>query len=268
MLAAFIGLASCENDYPMYDEPDNRLNFVYETTAAGTVVHRTINFTFAYTPSEIIQDTVWVEVQTMGFLSDVDRRFALQQVKTGSGDAEAGKHYIDFENAELAAKWYYIPAGQTKRRVPVVILRDDTMEEREFKLLVEIKENDNFKTGYPNYSQIELNVSDILTQPKNWPSTGFSLAAYYFAGDYGKVKHRFMVDVGTPVGLIPNDEHMFAEYASYDVDMSLAGYYYSFFASEVLKENARREALGLGKMKEEDGTLVRFALYGTPQPLE
>ena len=58
---------------------------------ADTVIPRT----FVYDVETRVFDTVWLEVETMGYVEDHERSFALEQVKKGEGEqAVAGKHYI------------------------------------------------------------------------------------------------------------------------------------------------------------------------------
>ena len=91
-LLPVFGLFACEDEMGVYNSPENRLNFIYEPfTMADTVIPRT----FVYDVETRVFDTVWLEVETMGYVEDHERSFALEQVKKGEGEqAVAGKHYI------------------------------------------------------------------------------------------------------------------------------------------------------------------------------
>ncbi len=111
-LLPFFGLFACEDEMGVYNSPENRLNFIYEPfTMADTVIPRT----FVYDVETRVFDTVWLEVETMGYVEDHERSFALEQVKKGEGEqAVAGKHYIAFDDP-LVADYYKIPAGKKYR---------------------------------------------------------------------------------------------------------------------------------------------------------
>ena len=82
-LLPVFGLFACEDEMGVYNSPENRLNFIYEPfTMADTVIPRT----FVYDVETRVFDTVWLEVETMGYVEDHERSFALEQVKKGEGE--------------------------------------------------------------------------------------------------------------------------------------------------------------------------------------
>ena len=68
---------ACEKDLPVYENSQCWLKFNYERDADSLV-----SYSFAYGPSEVTVDTVWVKVQLMGSVEDYDRPIALEQVMT------------------------------------------------------------------------------------------------------------------------------------------------------------------------------------------
>ena len=260
-LLPIFGLFSCENEMEVYDAPENRLNFVYEDyTMADTVIPRT----FVYDVETKVLDTVWLEVETMGFLVDQDRSFALEQVKKGDGEqAVAGVHYIAFDDP-LVSGHYKVPAGENKVKFPIVLKRDPSLKEHEVTLCVRIGHNENFKSGYEIYQEKVITVADILVQPQYWTF----YASYYFAGKYGKVKHQFMIDATADMGIKMNDDFFYSLVGDPSkVDMGITDYWFNFFTRKLAEENAARAALGLGPLREApeageiEGALVKFTQY-------
>lgn len=129
-----VGLAACEKKLPVYESSVAQLNFQYGTNAGlltdgmteemSKISH---SFIMDSKPNQEV-DTVWVTVLTMGYLSDQDRPFELQQVMTGNRDAVAGVHYVAFDSPEMQ-DWYVIPAGESFRQIPIVVMRDPSLAE-------------------------------------------------------------------------------------------------------------------------------------------
>ena len=261
-LLPIFGLFSCEKEMEVYNAPENRLNFVYEKdfSKIDTLIPRT----FVYDVETKVLDTVWMEVETMGFLEDRDRSFVLEQVKKGDGEqAVAGKHYIAFDDP-LVSGYYNVPAGKNKAKFPIVLKRDPSLKDQEVTLCIRIGQNENFIPGYEVYQEKTVTVADILVQPQNWTF----LASYYFAGNYGKAKHQFMINATADMGIKINDDFFYSLVGDpYNVDMSITDYWFSFFSRKLAEENATRATQGLGPLREApkagetEGALVKFTQY-------
>lgn len=260
-LLPIVSLFSCEDDMDVYNEGLNRLNFVYEAnTKSDTLIPRT----FVYDVETKVFDTVWLEIATMGYVEEYDRKFALEQVKSdGGNDAVSGVHYVAFDDP-LVSEWYTIPTGKNEARFPVILKRDPSLKIKEVTLRIRIGNNENFKSGYPDLQEKVVTIADILTQPKYWDF----YATYYFAGKYGKVKHQFMIDVTADMGLKMNDDFFYSIVGDpNNVDMGLTDYWFYFFTRKLTEENARRAELGLEPLREApepgetEGRLVKFTRY-------
>lgn len=233
------GFASCEKDLPVYDYSDNMLNFEL-TISSETKKPELTSYSFVYVGDEVEKDTVWVTVKTMGFLSDENRPFELTQVSSGGKDAVPGVHYVSFDDSELKNKFYYIPAGAVEQKVPVVVLKDASLSIESVNLYFTFKDNGYFRPGYSLYSEMHLNISNILTKPAAWDD----YADYYF-DKYGPVKHKFMIDV---TGLKWDNDfletHLYGE-------QGYLTYLAQLCDKELRKENARRSEQGLGVLSED-----------------
>ena len=81
IVLVMVVLVSCTEKYQMYNLEDTRLGFKFKyDESAQMVLDSAIRFSFVYHP-ELVETTVWVEVQTSGFLSDKDKTFEVEQVK-------------------------------------------------------------------------------------------------------------------------------------------------------------------------------------------
>jgi hypothetical protein len=185
--------ASCNKDYFTFDD-DARIQFgpelsrIYQTSfnLADTLKP----YTFYYEPASVTQDTVWFDIYAIGGTSSVDRPFSLAQVMVpDTNNAVAGTHYKAFTDATVASQ-YAIKAGQVHTRVPVVLLRDNSLTQKQYILRIVVEENNHFKTGSSNLTWRVVSFSDKLTQPAAWNAS----ATQYYWGKYSSVKHAFMID--------------------------------------------------------------------------
>ncbi|MBQ8501116.1 MAG: DUF4843 domain-containing protein [Bacteroides sp.] len=242
MICGFLlGLsASCEKDLPVYDYADSMLNFDLQISSETQEPELT-SYSFVYVDEAVEEDTVWVTVKTMGFLSDQDRPIELEQVKSGEKDAQPGVHYVPFDDPELKAKYYYIPANEVDRKIPIVVKKDVSLSSESVYLYVTFKDNGYFRSGYPLYSVMRLNISNMLTKPAAWDSY-----ADYFFDKYGPVKHKFMIDV---TGLKWDNEFLEAHLYG---EQGYLTYLAQLCDKELRLENARRAEQGLGVLAEDE----------------
>lgn len=240
LLTAF---SACEQDLPTYSDPQARLNFDYTQYASGVV-----NYSFVFSKGKT-KDTVWIQLNTMGKLSNEDRPFELQQITSGNHDAIPGKHYIGFDDASMKP-YLTVPAGKNYARVPIVLLKDETLDTATFILNVALKPDANFQVGYFTQASMQITITNELSRPSVWRDFG-SLMWYWF-GNWGKVKHQFMID---HTGKNWDDAYI----NSISNNQDLMRYYQNKLQKELDALNKQRAAQGLDPLKEADGTLVDFA---------
>ena len=263
-------LVSCTEKYPMYNLEDTRLGFKFKyDESAQEVLDSAIRFSFIYHP-ELIETTIWVEVQTSGFLSDKDKTFEVEQVKATADNvftqlpagtvvknAESGVHFKPFDDPEIK-KHMFVPAGSATAKFPIVFYRHPDMKTDKVYLRLKIKENSNFKESFPKNRYAVVEISDMLTKPATWDF------ANGFAGTYSRAKHEFMIKVATWT----IDEAWFEDnFKSYETnDQGYVFYLSNFFTSELVKENDARLARGEDVIKDENGNPIFFMLGLEPQP--
>lgn len=187
-------LHSCtEASYLLYDDIA-RIQFgpVKSALYSGNqYADSTKHFTFAYVDQAKMTDTIYFDIYSMGDVSQQDRPFKLVQVEADnlSEDVEnavADLHYVGFDIPSIASE-YTIEAGNSHARVPVVLLRDESLLEKTVVLRFLVVANEHFEIGQEDLQHRRLSFTDMLTMPSPW-YTGF-------LGTYSEVKHRFLISV-------------------------------------------------------------------------
>lgn len=252
---------SCEKDLPKYSTPDAWLNFVYYDNSGEQVIltedleeiEGITNTYYSFVMSsisegkELTEDTVWVEVATMGFLSEENRTVELEQIATDGNDAVPGVHYVAFNDPQLLAK-SYVPGGTNTALIPIVVLRDASLEEKDAVLRFTIKDNGIFKPGYEAMSIQTLYISGRLNQPSKWSTYNCD---YYF-GTYGPKKHELMIEW---TGKNWDDDYLDELFGG---DSGYIDYLAHWFKEKLKEENQKRIEEGLDVYREDDGTEVEF----------
>lgn len=248
--AMLLLFASCEKDPEVYDNAECYLRFVYNEDRLSD---STVNYSFAYGADEVTEDTVWFTVSIMGFTSDSDRPFILEQVKTGGRDAMAGEHYVPFDDAALAAEFYYIPRGKTERKVPVVLKRDASLKTDDYILRVTIRANKHFARGSKEFIYKNITFADRLIQPDNWDRYCNSQYDQLIFGPWGENKHRFMIRV---TGEKWDNDYILNTWKNYmESDPGYVTYMKNLLKTELAKYN---EELGEEGPLKDNGIPVSF----------
>ena len=225
---------------------------------------RAESMTFYYDTDDVVRDTLYVYVETMGGPRDYDRAVNFKQVTVcdveytvengvkvdsvvteNPYNAVADKHFVAFDSEE-ARKLMVIPAGEVSANIPIILLRDVSLKEEIYYLTLQLIENDEFKIGGVTKDvEYAITFADKLIKPNFWdlPYQG----SYYF-GKYSMRKHEFMIEVA---GGKIDDEWWRSLYGASSVTGLLA-YYQSKFKTELDKYNSDPEniANGLAPMRE------------------
>lgn len=257
-------ITACENDLELFNDPTCRLNFYYANAVAVKDFKDEFaktNYSFVYSGMGLEKDTIWLEVESMGFVSDHDRPITLEQVDTaGVTQAVPGKHYVAFNDPAIAS-YYVMPAGKARTKLPVVLLRDKSLSEESVVLKIQIKSNEYFQAGYDVFQSRSITFTDRLSMPNNWekgyPIPGlesyfpaYANYLYYFIGRWGQVKHQFLIE---QTGQKWDDDYIESLMTG---DDSYLSYLAQKMAQVLAQVNAERQAQGLGVLCEADGTPV------------
>jgi len=151
--------------------------------------HDSINHSFFFNEN-LMQDTVWVRVNAMGKTEPVDRPIVLVQTNTGDPDAAiSGKHYKAFDAPGIKEKMV-IPANQVYANIPIVVLRDKTLESEEVRLELEVAGNEYFRPGIDVWRKFLVTTTAQAVKPAMWDTRW----RYYFGPTWGSVKFRFIIE--------------------------------------------------------------------------
>lgn len=253
-IVALIALmASCEEKMDTWSGAD-RLNFKSKAPV-DTIMH----YSFVSRPQTVTRDTFWIEIVTQGKISDYPRPVKLKVVKPHEGiQAQPGVHYIEFDQMgdDLKAK-YVIAAGANSGKLPVVLLRDESLKQNAVSLRVVFEENEYFQYGFAGYwSHRTIIFSDKPVKPKTWDTKQI----FPYFGTYGPVKHRFIIDM---TGFAFDDAWIAHEGHGLANDPDYMRYLSGLLQGKLDKENARRKEENGGvddPLTEDDGTIVSFIM--------
>lgn len=264
LVSCFLTLTSCEKDLEVYNTETCRLNFYYNLNSRSDFNESLARsaYSFIYGDADRQRDTLWFDVQTMGFTSDSDRPVTLQQLPTEGNQAVPGKHYVAFDDPSVS-HLYVIPAGKATTKLPVIILRDPSLKNESVTLKFGFMENDFFKLGFKEFSTRLIEMTDMLSEPSKWneayPIPG--LERYFpryanhmsdFFGVYGVVKHQFLIE---QTGKKWDDEYIESLILG---DSNYLKYLVRKMSQRLAEVNAERVAKGLDVLKEADGTIVEI----------
>lgn len=202
-------------------------------------------FTFLSVAADKMLDTVYFDIYSIGAPSEVERRYELEQVMLDSANnALAGTHYKAFDDPEVKGL-YVIPAHRAHAVVPIVLMRDASLETAEYVLKFRIKENENFQIGDRGKRWRKLVLADILIKPNNWNDV-----IDRTFGIYSKAKHRFMQE---QTHMKWDDQDLANIYA----DNTLLGYWQRRFQKLLHEYNNNPDNEDV-PLRDENGNIVQF----------
>ena len=99
-------------------------------------------------------------------------------------------HYVPMDDPEMLPLLVIQPNAVTAE-IPVILLRDTTLQKDEYRLCLRLKVTEDFLLGENTELSGTIIFSDRLSKPGFWNS---SVERYYF-GTYSTRKHEFMIEV-------------------------------------------------------------------------
>ncbi len=155
----------------------------------------TLNSTFVYKAGNILRDTVYIQVNTIGQMADHDRPVKLVQVNEPNElhPAVPGLHYVAMDDPSLK-ELMVIKANTVTTMVPVVLLRDASLKNSSYRLRLELAANDQFGLGEVQKRTRAIRFSDMLERFFSWRLDGTAAPAYNSFGKYSTRKHQFMIE--------------------------------------------------------------------------
>lgn len=220
--ATLVCLAGCEqNKMPEYENSPaiyfTRGLGVYDLTVTDSIAH-----SFFLLPESVVRDTVWVKVSTMGLTSDHDRYVKVVQANVGKPNAAvAGTHYVAFDDPGVVQKMV-VPAGAVEGRIPVVMLKHESLNSRTVRIEMEVAGNEYFRPGIDAWRKYVVTTTAMTEKPSIWDVEW----APWFGPTWGPVKFRFIIDVtgfldwDTPI----TDDYTYQESMGMEVRQRFAEY--------------------------------------------
>lgn len=179
--------AACERQDALMYENDARIAFKRGERGYGqqdSVIH-----SFFLVKKDKERDTVWIEMSASGFPDQTqDRPLKLVQTNAGAaGAAVAGKHYVAFDDPAIAGMMV-LPQAQVEVKVPVILIRDASLDQEKVRIEMTVGENEYFKPGIDLNRNFMVQTTAMPEMPSNW-----QYWSYYF-GKWGVVKMDFIVN--------------------------------------------------------------------------
>ncbi|MDP5199460.1 DUF4843 domain-containing protein [Flavobacterium sp. DG2-3] len=184
---AFLAVTSCNSEEIETYQGSDSIYFspsVFELVFNGPLIDST-GYSFSLEPATVKEHVYFLAVRVQGKVSDVDRKIKL--TVDPSSTAVLGTHFTLPDNIVMRA-------GRAVDTIAVTMLRTEDMK-REGKLLVlNLEENESFKTDMKStvtnvltqktlsYISFKLSFDDKLTQPLGWyvPYLGVFTAKKFF----------------------------------------------------------------------------------------
>lgn len=174
----------------------------------------TVTESFVYDSASVVRDTVYIQVNTIGDVSSVDRDVQLTQVPEYSYalvtdsvthlldtvytpvayPAVAGIHFLPLNDHSLDSI-RVIKANQVTAQIPIVLLRDTSLKTNSYRLRVSLASSRDFSLGEAYKREITIVFSDHLERFYDWRVDNGMAIAYSYFGKYSTGKHQFMIDV-------------------------------------------------------------------------
>ncbi|WP_418233641.1 DUF4843 domain-containing protein [Butyricimonas virosa] len=248
-LCVALGCVACEETLPAYNTSWCGVQFELDETSLNPEVY---SYSFVGKDEALTKDTIWLTVRPQGVLPEKSSRIKLEQYvgqewKYIYGDdgliadsilrviprqAEAGVHYVPFDDERLA-ELLTLDAGELEARIPVIVLRDQSLRDTTYTLFFRIVDSEDLKAGDEKRCNIELRIADCLSRPSAWDD-------WFFAGIWSRVRHEFMIKV--------TGEDWDNEFIG-SLDQNTRNYYLYVFNRELRKENAERAEQGLPPLR-------------------
>lgn len=212
----------------------------YDDDAALYFAKDSVSQSFFLISSDMLRDTLYIQVNTMGHLSDVNRPIPIAQTNTGESNAAvAGVHYLPFDDPEVR-DLMVVPAGKAIGHIPVILLRDKSLDLKTVSLKMRIGENEYFRPGIDTQREFLVKTTAQATKPNVWDTRW----RYYFGLSWGSAKMRFLIDVTG-----------YTDWENASIDGAYIRYMSALVQQKLLEYN---EAHPDAPLSEADGTIVTF----------
>lgn len=209
---------ACESQTGEWEDEISRIQFTGDATLTKS---------FIFDTPDVLTDTVFLTLHTIGYTSNKAREFSISQINIENEDnAIEGENYLSLKS-EGIKKYLFVEPAKSYIRVPIVILRESLVG-KILKAKFVIVENDNFKFGLKDSLSCIINMSNSYEKPSNYDKKATTTM-----GIYSKVKHEFMHQVLVKNNFAVPDEAFFDKLAP----EGTSSFYVNLFRRELKEYN-------------------------------
>ena len=253
LVSLLLACGACKEELPGFAEEWYAVQFVFPEYNAVYNDKVLKSFTFYNKEEKVTEDTLWFTVRPQGALPERTRYLKFEQFPETRWDysydefdnvvdstlykypnqAEPGVHYVAFDDPRVAGMMKLEP-GEMEVQVPVIVLRDPSMNDTEYTLCFKIVNSDDLFAGESRLCQAKIKMANCLIQPATWTE-------WFFVGKWGPERHGFMIRVTDQ----PWNDAFIATLTT-----EKKNYYLYVFNRELIKENEERAKQGLPPLRE------------------
>lgn len=167
-----IALFSCDQkiDFPFQGKSRVQIKCYDKTTTNNTMVYfDSVAVSLGLLDDDILEDTLRVPIELLGYVSDVDRIYKVV-VDKDSTNAIEGVHYKAFENLRT------LKAGKIADTLKIVILRENLSTSFRnpvnFRLELKLEATEDFDLGLTKGLRMKYVLNNYLSEPIWWGKKG------------------------------------------------------------------------------------------------
>jgi len=169
-------LASCKKEkIAPWETPDRYIQF--QKKESDTMI-----FSYLFQPSSVTSYTIKVPLKMIGFLPDKNLDYTVEVIPELT-TINPSLYSMSLTNV--------FRAGFTMDSIPVEIKRDPILKTQSVYLALQLKTNQDMKTGQTEFVRQIVKINDLVFQPKWWNAN----IVYYYMGVYTDKKFRTFIDV-------------------------------------------------------------------------
>ena len=233
-------LWSCQEVDYLHFQDENRIHF-----ANDSAQYNLVNF-YYQDKLTVDRDTFYLIVNTIGKPVAYDRSVVLKVDE--KSNAIEGIHYIAL-NAPEVMQHMVVKANQVTASLPIILLRDKSLETQDVRLVLHLDTTKEFVTGETDRLEQTIILTDRLIEPENWSRVSYEFKQYSIR------KHEFMIQV--------TNERIDEDWINrVSKDYSEIVMYRNLFVNKLREFNndPQNIASGLAPMKDDKGNEITFNL--------
>lgn len=172
---------ACEEALPDYNTTWSGVQFVL----GETLNPERFSYSFIRKEETRMMDTIWFTVRPQGLLPERSSRIRLEQyegkewkyiygedgaivdfcITSFSLSGRKREYIIVAFDDERMAEYLTLEPGELEAKIPVIVMRDRSLQDTTFTLFFHIVDSEDLKAGDEKYCNIQLGIADCLTRP-------------------------------------------------------------------------------------------------------